>query len=218
MNRLTGWAVIASLTLGASVALGDEPPDPPIASLRPRRATGALEVSIAAGQGQAYGKVGRGLSNLNDMGPALDAVVGWRIDRNWLVGAYGSGGAYASLGNRDHSYGASAGLQVNRHLPHGVWVGLGFGWRGHWASNVGARDSHQGLDLARLQVGFETPVSPSFTVSPVFGASLTTFMWQKGVSSAEYGDVQDRRWSVSLFAGLLLRFELLGDAFGLDGS
>lgn len=217
MSRLTGWALIASLTLGAPVALGDEPLGPSIASLRTRRATGALEVSIAAGQGQAYGNLGRGLSNLNDMGPALDAAVGWRIDRNWLVGAYGSGGAYAGLGNNRYSYGASAGLQVNRHLPHDVWVGLGFGWRGHWESDVGARDSHQGLDLARLQVGFETLVSPSFTVSPVLGASLTTFMWQKGASSTEYEDVQDRRLSVSLFAGLLLRFELLGGTFGTDG-
>lgn len=214
MNCRKNCAVIAALMLEASVAFGDEPRASSSSEIRPSRAAEALEIAIAVGSGQAYGYLGGDLPGLNDMGWAFDVAAGWRIDRNWLVGAYGSGGVYDSLGARNYSYNAAAGLQVNRHFPqpegYDVWVGLGFGWHGYWASDVGERDSHQGLELARLQLGFESRLSPSFTLSPMLGAALTTFLWQRSASGAEYANVQDRRLSASLFAGLLARFELFG--------
>lgn len=208
MNRL-GWIMIASLLLHAPMARGEAPvassPPPGL----PDGAAGDVEVSVALGHAQAYGRLGRGLPTLNDMGWAVDVALGWRLDRDWMVGPYGSSGAASSLGNLNLSYSAAAGLQVTRRLPHDGWAALGVGWRGLWASDTGPRASYQGLELARLQLGFDSAVSPTLSFSPVLGATLTTYLQEKSGFGNGYHRVIDPRVSVSLFAGLLMRFEVL---------
>jgi hypothetical protein len=214
MMTISAALLLAALAQTPPVLTPDEPLARAAEASVDRGAAPPVEVAIAVGSGQAYGHLGRDLPTLSDMGWAFDASAGWRFDRSWLLGAYGSGGAFDSLGARAISYDAAAGLLVRRHFPrpegYAAWVGLGLGWRGHWGSPTGKRDSHQGLDLARLQLGFESRVSPSLTLSPVLGVALTTYLWQRSASDPEYSAVRGPRLSASLFAGLQARFELLG--------
>lgn len=212
MFRHVHFAVLASLLLQAPVALGDDPASSSGFGVAPRSPE-ALELSVAVGSGQSYGSQGRDLAVLNDLGWTFDVAAGWRR-RSWVVGAYGSGGVYEALGAANYSYDATAGLQVGRHFPgvdgFDVWVALGLGWHGHWASGEGGRDSHQGLELARLQLGLESSLSPSFTLSPVLGVAVSTVLWQRGAAAVDHASVRDRGLSTSLFAGLQARFDLLG--------
>lgn len=216
MTSRTTLLVVAVLSLHASAAFGDEAPAAPERNENSLPASSGLEIAIAVGHGQAYGKLGRDLPTLNDLGGLLDLAVGWHLDRRWMVGAYGSIAAYSSLGNRNASYAGAAGLQLIHHFPGASepvpWLGLGFGWRGYWASPDGPRTSYQGFDLARLQAGIDSALSPSITVSPVLGASLATFVWQSGGLGGGSIDASDRRLSVSVLAGLLVRFDVLRQA------
>src|SRR5438876_3781546 len=122
----------------------------------------ALEITLGAGYAQGFGDIGasqRSLTDLSSAGGELSLGVGYRVDRHFLIGAYGSGSKYSTgdfTGGGD-VWSATAGLQGNYHfLPENdwdPWVGLGSGWRGQWAKNATGTDSRHGWDIARLQAG-----------------------------------------------------------------
>ena len=106
----------------------------------------AFEITLGAGYAQGFGDIGasqRSLTDLSSAGGELSLGVGYRVDRHFLIGAYGSGSKYSTgdfTGGGD-VWSATAGLQGNYHfLPENdwdPWVGLGSGWRGQ---------AHQGAD------------------------------------------------------------------------
>jgi hypothetical protein len=104
-----------------------------------------------------------------------------------MVGVYSSSGLYpSSANNTTWTFGTSAGVQANYHFGTSArpWIGLGTGWHGYWLSQDGGTTAYQGLDLVRLQLGLDVPVTPSFTLAPVLGVTLSTFLSQKTPSGA----------------------------------
>jgi hypothetical protein len=176
------------------------------------RATNALEIKLGLGSAQGYGKAESAGPDLGTFGAGAELAIGWRINRRWMVGAYNSSALYpGQVGAGAMTLGVAAGLQATRHFGSGFgpWVGLGAGWHGYWISHDGARSAYSGVDLARLQVGWEVPVSPTFSLEPVVGVTLATFGTQRASRGAA---ADDRSGSLSVFvlAGALARFDVFG--------
>ena len=179
----------------------------------------ALEITLGAGYAQGFGDIGasqRSLTDLSSAGGELSLGVGYRIDRHFLIGAYGSGSKYSTgdfTGGGD-VWSATAGLQGNYHfLPENdwdPWVGLGSGWRGHWVKNATGTDSRHGWDIARLQAGVDYRLSPEFALSPYVGAGLSTFFTQELAGEQSFSNVHSPDVNVWLSAGLQGRFDLFG--------
>ncbi len=189
-----------------------------------RRASGAparaWEIGVGLGYSQGVGDIGSNSPTLTDLthgGGELQLNVGYRIDPNWLVGLYGTVGKY-SLGSLtpDSSdvWSVTAGAQANYHfLPEeqwDPWVGLGFGWRGHWIDKPVGTDARHGLDLARLQVGVDYRVSPEFSIAPYVGASASLFLAQELAQQTSFSNVHDPNVNLFFFGGVMGRFDILG--------
>jgi len=167
----------------------------------------ALEVTVGLGSAQGYGNKTPG----GDLGVGTSLGIGWRIDRHWMIGAYGEGAVYGGTSS-NNSLGAAAGVQANYHFDAAIqpWVGLGTGWRAYWLGQEGGRTVYQGLDLMRLQAGFDVPISRSFTLAPVLGATVSTFLSQKAPGASGFTDTGSKDLSVFVFAGALARFDFFG--------
>ena len=192
----------------------------PVKRTPPGAPSNAWEIGLGFGYSQGVGDIGGNSPTLTDLthgGGEVQLSLGYRINPNWLVGIYGTGGKY-SLGNLTPSdsdvWSATAGVQANYHVLPGAawdpWVGLGASWRGHWISKPGATDSRHGLDLARLQVGVDYRVSPEFSVSPYVGASATVFLTQSLSQQNGFSNVPDPSVNFFFAGGLMGRFDILG--------
>ena len=179
----------------------------------------ALEITIGAGYAQGFGDIGASQRSLTDLGSAggeLNLGVGYRLDKRFLVGVYGSGSKYSTgdFTSGADIWSATAGVQANVHfLPDNEWdpwLGLGTGWRGYWVKNAGGTDSRHGWDIARLQAGVDYRVSPEFAVSPYVGAGLTTFLTQELAGERSFSNVRSPDVNVWVFGGLQGRFDLFG--------
>lgn len=178
----------------------------------------SLELSLGLGYGQGLGPVASGVSRLQEFGNAgstLQLEMGWRIDPNFMVGGYGEASLFdgGSLLDSNHATSLAAGIQGQFHVMPGrkydPWVGVGFGWRGYWASRstIGT-EKLQGLDLARVRVGVDYRVSPTVAVGPVFGITLTDFLSEERPGGSGYNSTTDRKLNTFVFGGLTGRFDL----------
>jgi hypothetical protein len=215
---------LAGLTLSlASVAWADEAVQ--VSAPAPETTAGlnnALEIGIGAGYAHGVGDVGSGVPSLTDSGgpgTSLELDIGWRIDPHFLVGVYGTGAWFSTgdhSGNARNNWSATAGVQGNYHFLPGErmdpWVALGAGWRGYWVNRPEGRDSRQGLDLARVQVGVDFPVANGITIAPFVGATGTLFLSQQLAQESSYSDIQDRKLSFFLNGGVMGRFDLFGSS------
>jgi hypothetical protein len=180
----------------------------------------AWEIGVGAGYSQGVGDIGGNSPTLTDLthgGGEIQLNVGYRINPNWLVGIYGSGGKYSSgnlVSSDSDVWSATAGVQANYHfLPYqqwDPWVGLGAGWRGHWISQSSGTDSRHGLDVARLQVGVDYRVNPEFSIAPYVGASASIFLTQQLAQQASFSNVHDPNVNFFFVGGFLGRFDVLG--------
>ncbi len=191
-----------ALTFG-SLALAEE--EVTVSWSAPEKASGlynGFELGLGAGYSQGVGNVGRSMPSLTDSGgagAALELDLGWRIDPHFLVGVYGTSAWFSTgdaAGNAFNNWSATAGVQGNYHF---------------WVNRPEGRDSRHGIDLARVQVGVDVPVAAGITISPFVGATATLFLTQQLASEASFSDIQDRNVTVFLNAGLLGRFDVLGD-------
>ena len=219
--KRVGLAVAGLILSAGSVALADE--TVVVSGVSPEKTGGlynAFEIGIGAGYSQGVGDVGKNVPSLTDSGGAgtsLELDLGWRIDPHFLVGIYGTGAWFSTgdaPGNAFNNWSATAGVQGAYHFLPGEnldpWISLGTGWRGYWVNRPEGRDSRHGLDLARLQVGLDVPVTNGVAVSPFVGASATLFLTQQLAQETSFTDIQDRKVNVFLNAGVLGRFDLLG--------
>lgn len=177
-------------------------------------APGAFELTIGLGSSQAYGKAGRDEGTLNDLGAALELQLGRRVSDRWTVGAYGGFATHAAFAFEGTAFSSDAGVETTYHFMPGVrpspWASLGLGWRGYWMPRAGERETLLGFDVLRLQVGIEPASLQGVTLSPVIGASLSTFLWQKGPGASDFSSVSDPRLSVFIFAGFKGGFDVMG--------
>ena len=213
--------VLASVLtiLSASPAHADE--NPALAQSTMPAVTHALELGVGAGYAQAEGDIGAGMSALGDLsssGRTAELQVGYRIIPHLELGVYGTFSGFTAgdeVADSTDVHGATAGLQAAWHfLPAEAidpWLGLSTGWRGLWLGpGEGQRTSLQGFELARLQVGVDYRVTPEIAIAPVVGASLSMFVSQDAPGTNGYQDIEDPQANVFFFAGLMGRFDLLG--------
>jgi hypothetical protein len=217
----TVFTVVSSLSLlSASSALADENAGNVSRSSIPA-VTHALEIGVGAGYAQGTGDIGSGMSSLGDLssaGGTAELQVGYRIIPQLELGLYGTFSGFASgdaLADSTDVLGATAGVQAAWHfLPAETidpWIGLSTGWRGLWLTpSEGKNTSLQGFELARLQVGVDYRVTPEVAIAPVVGASLSMFVSQDAPGQSGYEDISDPQANVFFFAGLMGRFDLLG--------
>jgi len=211
--RGTAAVVLAAMALLAKPTRAQEGSVSVPFAARESHETNALEIALGLGSAQGYGKTESNGPTLDNLGVGADVSVGWRINPRWMVGAYGSSALYATQSGDVSTLGASAGVQANYHFASAVrpWVGVGAGWHGYWISHDGVRSSYQGVDLARLQLGVEVPLTPSFSLEPFLGVTLATFAAQKAPAGAASDD-RSRSLSVFVLAGAMARFDLFGHA------
>lgn len=203
--------VLAAVALLAPSARAEQGSVSVPLAARESRETNALEIAVGLGSAQGYGNPEPGGPGLDNMGVGADVSVGWRINPRWMVGAYSSSALYPTSvgGGGMATLATSAGLQANYHFASALrpWVGVGAGWHGYWISRDAVRSSYQGVDLARLQLGVEVPVTPSFSLEPLLGVTLSTFFTQKAPAGGASSSL-----SVFALAGVLARFDLFGHA------
>lgn len=211
----------AGLLSAASVAFADE--TTVVSSQASDKKSGlynAFEIGLGAGYSQGVGNVGDNVRSLTDIGgPGVSGELdlGWRINPNWLVGAYGTA-AWLSTGNAPgnatNNWTATAGVQGNYHFLPGEnldpWIGLGSGWRGYFVNRPEGRESRHGLDVARLQVGLDIPVTTGVTISPFVGATATVFLTQQLPQQTSFTNIPNPNANVFFNAGVMGHFDVLG--------
>jgi hypothetical protein len=210
--RCAAAVVLAAVALLAPSARAQQGSVSVPLNARESNETNALEIAVGLGSAQGYGNTESGGPSLDNLGVGVDVSVGWRINPRWMVGAYSSSALYPTwVGSAIPTLGTSAGLQANYHFASALrpWVGVGAGWHGYWISHNGVRSSYQGVDLARLQLGLDVPVTPSFSLEPLLGVTLSTFATQKAPAGAAT-DARSSSLSVFVLAGVLARFDLFG--------
>jgi len=181
----------------------------------------AFEVGVATGYAQGGGKLGGGMSDLQDVtgpGGALELDLGYRILPELSIGAYGTLSTFdtgTAIDNSTDLLGATAGIQAAYHFRADrsidPWLSLGTGWKGLWLDPpTGKTTSLQGLELARLQVGVDYRVSEDVSIAPVIGGSLAMFVSEDSPMTASYDEIQNKEVHLVGFAGLSGRFDFGG--------
>lgn len=203
--------VLSGLTLVVPAARAEEA-HPALEAAPPSvHASGPIEIGVGLGSSQGYGYMGRDLPTLSDIGGAAELTLGWWSNPRWMWGVYGSLGVHAGSGGRS-TWSRSVGLHARHSFlagTHRPWIGFGFGLREHRISRGQGNDSYLGLDLGRFQLGVDSRFGPRAVLSPVLGATLTTFLSYKTPSTGSYTAVVDPKLSVFVFAGLEARLDVL---------
>jgi len=222
----SGLVMGALLTSHFAFAQAEQPSDEardtaPASRLAP--ANHALELTVATGYEQGFGKFASAQPSLSDMGTAGGAVqagLGYRLIPQLTLGVYGSGAEFGRGGEIDPSaklYSAAVGVQADFHLfPGGSeldpWFSLGGGWRGYWIDENAGKTSIQGLELGKLQIGVDIRLDQAIAISPVVGADLSTFFTQSTPDSNGYHNLGSAQLNTFLFAGIMGRFDLSTDS------
>ena len=174
-----------------------------------------FELSVGLGYGQGIGPVGHVVPRLQDLGgPGGQFFVsgGWRIDPRWLLGAYAELGVYDSgnLSGTDQALSLAAGVEGQYHFrPYrrqDPWLGLGFGWRGYWSDRGVGFYKLQGLDLARVRLGVDYRMTPTFAAGPVLGFTVTDMLWSSPPQGSGYDEINGKKINTFVFAGFAGRF------------
>lgn len=215
MTKPFGTLISATLALGASAALAQDISVAPTVSGGTNK---AFEVSLGIGYTQGFGDIGKGtgtIADIGSVGAAAELGLGYRANPNLLVGVYAGASRYVQGNlNRGSVCGYQAGVQGNWHFTPGQkldpWVGVGGGWRMLCLNEDAGSTTFHGLDVARLQVGVDYQLSPTFAIAPVIGASLNMLLTAKGPLDTSFNNVTDPKLNVFVFGGITGRFDFFG--------
>ncbi|HET8541121.1 MAG TPA: hypothetical protein VFL83_14700 [Anaeromyxobacter sp.] len=202
----SGFQVAVAVALAGYAVLGRADPG------------SALEIAVGTAYTQGVGAAAGGgmptLQTLAGGGGTLRVDVGWRIDRRWMVGAYHENVLLAAgdVPGTDRVTGHALGLQGQLHLAPSTrldpWVGLGCGWRSLSIDHGMGTHELRGLDLARVEVGLDWRLSPSFGVAPAVGVAVTELLSEQRPGESGWMDLEDRSVGAFVFAGVSGRFDL----------
>lgn len=202
-------------TLLASTAAGAQPQaddgfDHPVAPIH-----SAFELAIGGGYTQGVGATGNGMDVQDIAGPggSGELQLGYRLTPSLALTAYTTASAFSagnSLSEKMNDVGAmTAGTMATWHFRPArsvdPWLGVGGGVR--WLAidqNNSDTVKLRGLDVARLQVGIDYRVSPGFAISPMIGATATTFL-QQDIGNGYRSTDHEVSWTFS--GGVLGRFD-----------
>jgi hypothetical protein len=181
---------------------------------------GGLELGLVVGSATTVGDVGGGMDADDLIGTAAQAEIqiGYRVKPYLGLAFYASGQALTEGSSHGRDvYAGSAGLAATFHMrPRSTidpWISVGGGLRSILIDDD-ARERAKpslivGVELARLQVGFDYRVSPDFAVGPVFGASASLYGAQK-TPMGGFAELDDKGVNWTFTAGLGGRFNAFG--------
>jgi hypothetical protein len=209
---------VLAVTLSSSVAFAQTTDRGTETSPRATPAQ-AFELTLGSGYNQGFGDIdGSGL-NLGDYargGPGVRLGLGYRIDPRWMVGAYAEGARYMRRQNPEgdtRAWGGGMGIQgayfIAPYSTINPWVGLGTGVRTYVLQRPNTDTSvAYGWDIVRASVGVEYRLTPSNSIGPMLGATITTFGARGDANAPE--EIQDREPSTFVFVGMQGRFDIGG--------
>lgn len=211
---LVASSLVGSIQLAAAETSVEKTSDTPRAIER------ALEISLGGSFLQNEGSLGGRMARLRDVagpGAGLDLAVSYRATRRFAFGAYGSlaGFSEASDDGTGNAGSWSAGLKVDWHLAPASqadpWISAGAGVKMLYVDEAGEGDRRMfGVELARLQVGMDYRLTPSLSLGPTLGASVTMFTSERAPGRGEYDEIEDKDLAWTFAAGILGRFDLFG--------
>jgi len=179
----------------------------------------ALEIAVGGGYTQGAGGAGAAgsIEDVTGAGGNVELQVGVRIRPSFTLGAYGTLARFdaGDMLPEGRAWGATGGVQArwNAREDRSIdpWISVGAGWRGLWLSpSSGGSSSAHGVELLRVQLGVDYRISPSFAITPVVGASASTFLVEDGPLSDGLTRVRDNQLDVYGFTGVLGRFDIGG--------
>jgi hypothetical protein len=184
----------------------------------------AVEVELGIGGGLPLG-AGFGefngtatspkMRDVANAGGAVQLTIGYRLNRHWMFGAYGSGARYGKrdVGDATDSkiWAANAGLLAEYHFRPTYaldpFVSLASGWSGFWVTPKNLPDiSVQGWQMARVNVGIDFRMTRGFALAPMIGGDATLFLTKNDATTNGFDNITPRV-NFFLFAGLQGRFD-----------
>jgi len=177
-----------------------------------------LEIAVAGVYSQGTGKLGGDMQSFEDHagpGGGAEMSVGWRATPNLLLGGYATLSGFSNDADKNNgAVTASAGYKADWHfLPAASvdpWVSVGAGLK-FMGIEDGANDRALTGAEARIQIGADYRISPSFAFGPVIGAGATVYTHEyDDTMSDEAQEIDDKKVNWNFSAGLQGRF----DAFG----
>lgn len=182
----------------------------------------AVEIAIGGGYMQGVGDIAGGMSSVQDLaksGGGAELQVGWRMTPHITLGGYATLAGYdtgsAVAATTDLAVGGTFGLKADYHfLPSNridPWISVGQGWRGLWLGNDDKTERYlTGIDFARIQIGADYRITPSFALTPYAGASATVFVGTGNEMDDSYEELDDNKVNFSFTGGLMGRFDIGG--------
>jgi hypothetical protein len=218
---MTTKTTIALLLLSSTAALA-QPGADSITRSDVAPISNAVEIAIGGGYMQSVGDIAGGMSDVQDLaksGGGAELQVGWRMTPHITLGGYATLSGYdtgsAVASTTDTAAGATFGMKADYHfLPSNridPWISVGQGWRGLWLGNDKKTEKYlTGFDFARLQVGVDYRITPSFALSPYAGAAATVFVGTGNEMDNSYKELDDKKVNFAFTGGLMGRFDLGG--------
>jgi hypothetical protein len=188
----------------------------------------AFEIGVSGLYNQGWGNltdsqsplaptIGRQVQDVAGAGVGAEVDLGYRFMPQAAVSVFAQGSEY----NRDdvllsgtNVRSLLAGLQgtwfVRPFRTLNPWVSLASAYRGHWiVPEIGGITSHQGWEIARLQIGLDMRASREISIAPYVGGGIDVFFSEKlpNQNSRNLDPVPASGW---FGAGLAGRFDVGG--------
>jgi hypothetical protein len=190
--------------------------------------TQAFEIGAAGLYNQGWGNLtdatsplattrGRRVQDIGGAGIAGELDLSYRFMPQMSAGVFGQISEYdpdTALASGTNVRSLLAGIQAAWHVRpfHSVdpWVTLGSAWRGHWiVPEVGGITSHQGWEVARLQLGVDMRATREIALAPFVGGGLDLFFTEK-FPNLDHTNLSPVPVAFYFSAGIMGRFDIGG--------
>jgi hypothetical protein len=186
----------------------------------PRQAT---EIGINTGYTQGFGNISPGeggkVGRVADAGVGVGLSLGYRASPMIGLGWHGEFQEFNAddrLSEGTNVRGVATSVEASLHIaPYDrldPYVSLGAGYRLLWEVPDGPNNNvlRHGIEVAKLQAGFDVRVSPDIALGPYVGADLNVFLFEDPEGPGGTSDIDDPRVSTFIGAGVQGRFDLGG--------
>ncbi len=210
-----GPALVGSALLAVGAAAQPEPPPPaPVGAHG-----GVAELGVNFGFVDAFGDVSTQTpahQRTAGFGGTIELDAGWRLSAPLALGVFGFGTQLSQTPAAPWSadvYEAGAGVAATWHIrpsatDYDPWIAIGSGWRAQWLAYLSDSTTTQhGVEMLRARVGVDLRASPSVALSPVLGASLSTFLVEE-VQGGAWRAISSPAVNTFVFAGVRATVDL----------
>jgi hypothetical protein len=186
-----------------------------------RAPSNAFEIGVDTGFVQGFGNLygTKAVSEVAGPGGNVGISLGWRATPLFGFGWHGGLQDYARRGDLPSGTGVrglTTSVEFNFHLAPYMrvdpWLGVGTGYRNITESPPGpiASGTVHGLEIVKLQGGFDLRPKEMISIGPMLGADLNYNVWNRGIGTETTARISDRRFSTFLYAGVKGRFDVAG--------